>query len=98
MSLVPGSAFVTGGGSGIGRAIAVALAAAGAPVAVFDVRAEGAKETLQAIERRGGRAVALTGDASRWGDVDGAVAAAVGQLGPLAIIADTALLISTFVR
>ena len=56
MSLVPGSAFVTGGGSGIGRAIAVSLAAGGAPVAVFDVQAEGAKETVQAIERGGGRA------------------------------------------
>src|SRR5437879_100257 len=66
MSLVPGSAFVTGGGSGIGRAIAVSLAAGGAPVAVFDVQAEGAKEPVQAIERGGGRAFAIPGDASRW--------------------------------
>ena len=90
MSVVPGSAFVTGGGSGIGRAIAVALAAAGAPVAVFDVQAEGAKETVQAIERGGARAFAITGDASRWDDVDGAVAAAVGRLGPLAIMVNAA--------
>jgi NAD(P)-dependent dehydrogenase (short-subunit alcohol dehydrogenase family) len=90
MSLVPGSAFVTGGGSGIGRAIAVSLAAAGAPVAVFDVQAEGAKETVQAIERGGGRAFTITGDASRWDDVDGAVDAAVGRLGPLAIMVNAA--------
>jgi NAD(P)-dependent dehydrogenase (short-subunit alcohol dehydrogenase family) len=90
MSLVPGSAFVTGGGSGIGRAIAVALAAAGAPVAVFDLLPEGARETASAIEARGGRALVLEGDASRWADVDGAVAAAVGRLGPLAIMVNAA--------
>ena len=90
MSLVPGSAFVTGGGSGIGRAIAVALAAGGAPIAVFDLMPEGAKETVQVIESAGGRAWAINGDASRWIDVDGAVAAAVERLGPLAIMVNAA--------
>src|SRR5439155_916490 len=56
MSLMRGSAFVTGGGSGIGRAIAEALAARGAPVAVFDLLPDGGKETLGAIEARGGPA------------------------------------------
>jgi NAD(P)-dependent dehydrogenase (short-subunit alcohol dehydrogenase family) len=90
MSLVNGSAFVTGGGSGIGRAIAVALAAAGAPVTVFDLLPEGGKETVQAIEANGGRAWFISGDASRWADVDGAVAAAVGRLGPLGVMVNAA--------
>ncbi len=90
MSLMRGSAFVTGGGSGIGRAIAEALAARGAPVAVFDLLPDGGKETLGAIEARGGRARFLQGDASRWGDVDAAVTAAVATLGPLGIMVNAA--------
>jgi len=90
MSLVHGSAFVTGGGSGIGRAIAVALAAAGASVAVFDLLPEGGKDTVQTIEAKGGRAWFISGDAGRWADVDGAVAAAVARLGPLGVMVNAA--------
>jgi NAD(P)-dependent dehydrogenase (short-subunit alcohol dehydrogenase family) len=90
VSLVGGSAFVTGGGSGIGRAIAQALAAQGAPVAVFDLLPEGGKETVAAIASKGGRATFVQGDVSRWDDVDRAVAAAVGELGPLGIMVNAA--------
>jgi NAD(P)-dependent dehydrogenase (short-subunit alcohol dehydrogenase family) len=90
MSLVAGSAFVTGGGSGIGRAIAQALAAAGAPVAVLDLFPEGGKATVGAIEAAGGRALFLEGDAGRWADVDGAVTAAVTTLGPLGVMVNGA--------
>ncbi len=90
MSLVHGSAFVTGGGSGIGRAIAVALAAAGASVAIFDLLPEGGKDTVQAIEAKGGRAWFISGDASQWADVDSAVAAAVARLGPLGVMVNAA--------
>ncbi|PYN69945.1 MAG: NAD(P)-dependent oxidoreductase [Candidatus Rokuibacteriota bacterium] len=90
MSLLRGSAFVTGGGSGIGRAIAEALAAQGAPVAVLDLLPDGGKETVGAIEARGGRARFLQGDASRWSDVDAAVAATVATLGPLGIMVNAA--------
>jgi NAD(P)-dependent dehydrogenase (short-subunit alcohol dehydrogenase family) len=90
MKLVDGCAVVTGGGSGIGRAIAEALAAAGAPVAVVDLLPEGAKETVGKISGGGGKAVFLQADVSRWSDVDAAVGGAVRQLGPLGILVNAA--------
>jgi NAD(P)-dependent dehydrogenase (short-subunit alcohol dehydrogenase family) len=88
--LVPGSAIVTGGGSGIGRAIGEALAAGGAPVALVDVLAEGVREAAEQIRARGGRAVVLEGDVSRWADVDRAVTEAVRALGPLGTMVNAA--------
>jgi NAD(P)-dependent dehydrogenase (short-subunit alcohol dehydrogenase family) len=90
MSLVKGSALVTGGGSGIGRAIALALAEAGAPVALMDILPEGIEEAAAAIERGGRRALAVQGDASRTDDVDRAVRTAVDRLGPLGIAVSAA--------
>lgn len=90
MSLVGGSAVVTGGGSGIGRAIALALARDGAPIAVVDLIPEAAKQTVELIAAAGGRAVALDADVSRWDDVDRVVGAAVRDLGPLGIMVNAA--------
>ena len=55
-------ALVTGAGSGIGRAIALALAGEGALIAVNDIREAAAGETVAAIEAAGGRAMAVPGD------------------------------------
>ena len=96
MMLVSGIAFVTGGGSGIGRAIAEALAAAGAPVAVMDLLPEGATETVERIRSRGGRAELLRGDVGRWEDVDGAVTRAVEALGPLGVMVNAAGIIDGY--
>src|SRR5262245_51705826 len=60
--LVGRRAFVTGAGSGIGRASALRLAAEGAAVAVLDVRDDAVQPVVAEIERGGGRAVGLAGD------------------------------------
>jgi NAD(P)-dependent dehydrogenase (short-subunit alcohol dehydrogenase family) len=96
MTLVAGCAFVTGGGSGIGQAIAEALAQAGAPVAVMDLLPEGARETVERIEGRGGRAAVVPGDVGRWDDVDAAVTRAVAALGPLGILVNAAGIIDGY--
>lgn len=56
------AAFVTGGGGGIGRAIALRLAEAGADVAIFDIFAERAEEAAARVRERGQQAIAIAGD------------------------------------
>ena len=88
--LLAGTAIVTGGGSGLGRAISLSLADGGAAVAVVDLLADGGTETVQRITKAGGKAAFIPADVSRWDDVDRAVGDAVRQLGPLGIIVNAA--------
>jgi NAD(P)-dependent dehydrogenase (short-subunit alcohol dehydrogenase family) len=62
-------AFVTGAGSGIGRATALAFASEGAGVVVADASEQGNRETAHMIEEFGGRALAVRCDVTRTGDV-----------------------------
>jgi NAD(P)-dependent dehydrogenase (short-subunit alcohol dehydrogenase family) len=76
-------AFVTGAASGIGRAVALAFARAGAGVVVADVADEGNGETARLIEQAGGRAVAVRCDVTRSEDVQAALQTAVEAFGRL---------------
>ncbi|MBO0902996.1 SDR family oxidoreductase [Jiella sonneratiae] len=84
-------AFVTGAGSGIGQAIAVGLAQAGADVAGFDrPGSAGLPETVARIEALGRRALAIEGDVTRAGDIDTAMAKVEAGLGTLSLAVNAA--------
>lgn len=80
------TALVVGAANGIGRATALAFAAAGANVACADVEEPGAKTVAAEIESRGGRALPVRCDATDGGDCHGAVAAAAGRFGGLDVL------------
>lgn len=76
-------AFVTGGGSGIGRATALAFASEGARVAVVGPTSENIDETVQLIRSSGGEAVAILCDVRTSEQVQSAVEQAVTDYGRL---------------
>jgi len=76
-------ALVTGGGSGIGRATALAFAREGAQVVVADRMQETARETVVQIEAGGGTAMAVAVDVSRSDEVEQMVDATVAAHGRL---------------
>lgn len=84
-SLAGQVALVTGAGQGIGAGIARRLKAAGADVAVFDVR----EETAAAVAKELG-GPAIVGDVTSEADVARAVARAESELGPITILVNNA--------
>jgi 2-keto-3-deoxy-L-fuconate dehydrogenase len=82
--------LVTGGGSGIGRAIATLFAQAGARVAVVDIDERAAEETARGIEAAGGRATALRCDVGDRVQVETTFDDAERLLGPLDILVNNA--------
>jgi NAD(P)-dependent dehydrogenase (short-subunit alcohol dehydrogenase family) len=83
-------AIVTGGGSGLGRAGALALARAGARVAVTDVGADRAASTADAIAQAGGDAIALACDAGESRSVQAAIAAVAERRGRIDVLYNNA--------
>jgi NAD(P)-dependent dehydrogenase (short-subunit alcohol dehydrogenase family) len=82
--------FVTGGGSGIGRAIAERFAREGSRVAVVGRRVEPVEETARRIGAAGGSAIALACDVTDTAAVDAAVAEASAAFGPINILVNNA--------
>ena len=84
-------ALVTGASRGIGRAIAVSLAEAGASVAVnYLQQAEAAEAVVEQIGTAGGRALAIGADVSQSAEVAGMVSAVEAGLGPIDILVNNA--------
>jgi NAD(P)-dependent dehydrogenase (short-subunit alcohol dehydrogenase family) len=84
------NAFVTGASRGIGQAIAVAFAEAGADVALVARGADGLAETASAVEAVGRKAFVIPADVTSQEEVAGAVALAIDQLGYVDIVVNNA--------
>ena len=90
MKLRGKTALVTGGGRGIGRAIALGLAQEGAQVAVLDILADNAAAVVREIEATGVKALALPADLTKRAQVDRAVADTLAQFGQIDILVNNA--------
>ena len=84
------TALVTGGNGGIGRGIALALAAAGAKVCVAGRNDAKNARVCAEITERGGRALAAHCDVNETGDIDATIAATVAAFGSLDILVNNA--------
>ncbi|WP_343589082.1 glucose 1-dehydrogenase [Flavobacterium sp.] len=83
-------AFVSGGGSGIGRAVAEAYAREGAKVVVADINVEHGEETVKTIKDKGGEAFFVKGDSSSANDNKHMVEVTVSKYGRLDIACNNA--------
>ncbi len=83
-------AIVTGGGGGIGRAIALAFAEAGADIAIADIVPERCEEVAARVREIGRRVVAIPTDVSDTDQVRAAVAAADAEFGRIDILVNNA--------
>lgn len=90
MQLNGKTAFVTGAASGLGRAIAARYLAAGAKVAIVDLRQEAAEATAAELTRNGGEAIGVGCDVSDEAQVDAAVAKTVAAFGTVDILVSNA--------
>ena len=84
------AAIVTGGGGGLGRAIAVALAEQGAAVAISDLDPEAAGVVAGEVEARGARALAIETDVSQKSSVEAMVAGVLKTFGRIDILVNNA--------
>ena len=77
------TALITGAGRGIGRETSLLFAREGARVAVADMSAEGAAETVAMINAAGGQAISITADVTRPDQVAAMIATTVASFGRL---------------
>ncbi len=84
-------AIITGAATGIGRAMAIALAGEGAAVTIDYVgKPDAANEVVSTIEQAGGKALAVEADVSQAGQVQSLVAQTVGAFGKLDVLINNA--------
>jgi 3-oxoacyl-[acyl-carrier protein] reductase len=84
------TAVITGGGSGIGRALCLGLAQEGAAIAVADIRLPEAQATVAEIQERGGSATAIQVDVAESTSVDAMVQAALEISGRVDVLINCA--------
>jgi NAD(P)-dependent dehydrogenase (short-subunit alcohol dehydrogenase family) len=84
------SAVVIGGTSGIGRAISIGFAQAGADVAATSRRSEGVESTAREIEKAGRRSLWLTSDVTDRGSLEKLLAEAIKAFGKVDILVNSA--------
>jgi len=82
--------LVTGGGSGIGRAIAVRFAQEGSIVGIFDINIGGARETAETIGKAGGKAFCREVDISDYEAVKSNLVSIEAEAGPIGILVNNA--------
>lgn len=90
MKLKDKVALITGAGSGLGRAMALAFAREGARVVVNDIAEERARETVSSIEALGGQALAMPADVSDSRQVKDMFARAVEEYGTVDVLVNNA--------
>ena len=91
MDLKGMTALITGASRGIGRAIAIYLAELGAQVAVnYASSEEQAREVVEQIKNRGGRAMAIKADVANVRDVDSMFEQVLAEFGDLHILVNNA--------
>ncbi len=83
-------AIITGAGAGIGRAIALHFATAGAHVVVSDLKAEAAEAVSAEIAAAGGQSISLACDVTKEEDCAAVIDAAVQRFGKLTILVNNA--------
>ena len=82
--------LLTGGATGIGRAIALDMAASGATVAIGDTNVDGGQRTVEEILSAGGRASFRSCDVADAEQVDALVRGAVADFGQLDVLVNDA--------
>lgn len=86
------TAIVTGGASGMGKAISLRFARDGCALGVLDIDGEGAEAVAVEIVAAGGKAIALQADLGDRGQIEAAVAETRARLGPITIVVNNAAL------
>ncbi len=90
MNLQNKVAIVTGAAGGIGRAIALKFASLGAIVVVADIKAEGAQETINLMEKEGGKGLALKTDITDLRQVQDMVKTTLDKFGKVDVLVNNA--------